>query len=345
MQLVKFISLSLVIFIGGARAEVIGNLPEPITNNAVAAAMTKNGWQLYSFNGLKRGKDWRAVSNSVYRFDLKSQQSYPIKTVPYQTGRLASIAVTVKNKIYLFGGYTVAENHEEKSIPSVHRFDPQTNEFQKITEMSIPVDDTVALVYQDRFIYLVSGWHDVGNVTDVQVFDTKSGRWFFATPYPGKSVFGHAGGIVGNQMVIADGVFVSGVRDLKRQFAMSDESYIGIINPNDFTQINWQKLPSHPGPARYRMAAVGDPTNEQVIFVGGSVNPYNFNGIGYNGEASGPSKHAFAFDLKTKQWQQKPDSPIATMDHRGLLMLDGAFFILGGMLDNQKVTDNILKVF
>ena len=48
---------------------------------------------------------------------------------------------------------------------------------------------------------------------------------------------------------------------------------------------------------------------------------------------------------KTKQWQQKPDSPIATMDHRGLLVLDGAFFILGGMLDNQEVTNNILKVF
>ena len=328
-----------------ADAEVVGDLPLPIANNAVAAAKTTKGWQLYSFNGLLAGKDWRAVSNSVFGFDVAKGTSFVVEDIPYNQGRLASIAVTVNNKIYLFGGYTVSENHEEKSIPSVYQFDPETNKFQLFTNMSIPVDDTVALVYQNRFIYLISGWHDVGNITDVQILDTKTKKWFFGTPYPGKAVFGHAGGIVVNQMVIADGVYVSGVQNLKRQFAMSDESYLGIINPHDFTKISWKKLPQHPGKAKYRMASVGDPEKQRVVFVAGSTNPYNYNGVGYNGIPSEPSKEAFTYDLKNNQWQELLDVQSATMDHRGLIKTEDDFYILGGMLKGQKVTSKIFKLF
>jgi len=79
--------------------------------------------------------------------------------------------------------------------------------------MLIPVDDTVALVYQDRYIYLISGWHDVGNITDVQILDTKNKRWYFGTPFPGQPVFGHAGGIVANNIVVIDGVKVAGLNE------------------------------------------------------------------------------------------------------------------------------------
>ena len=40
-------------------------LPLPITNNAVAAAKTAKGWQLYSFNGLEKGKEGSDTSNAV----------------------------------------------------------------------------------------------------------------------------------------------------------------------------------------------------------------------------------------------------------------------------------------
>ena len=46
-----------------ALAKEIGELPVAVSNNAVAAAKTRSGWQLFSFNGLTQNKDWRAVSN------------------------------------------------------------------------------------------------------------------------------------------------------------------------------------------------------------------------------------------------------------------------------------------
>jgi len=326
------------------QAEVIGTLPEAISNNAVAAAKTSTGWQLYSFNGLRKSKDWQGVTNLAMRFDLTTRRGYSIDKIPYKAGRLASIAVTVKNKIYLFGGYTVNDKHEEKSMPDVYQFDPETQKFTYFTDMSIPVDDTVALVYQERYIYLISGWHDVGNIADVQVLDTETKKWFFATPYPGDAAFGHAGGLVGNQMVIVDGVKVSAVKNNRRQFSMTNSAYIGEINADDFTQINWRQLPPHPGHPGYRMAATGIPASNQVMFVGGSDNPYNYNGIGYNGEPSQPSRQRFVFDLITQQWQLLTPHAQATMDHRGLLLVDGKTYLLGGMLGKQKVSNQVIKV-
>ena len=318
-------------------------LKTPISNNAVAIADGLHGPSVYSFNGLGAEKDWRAVTNLAQGVTLTQAKSFVVKDIPFKEGRLASNAVTVNNKIYLFGGYTVAKNHEEKSMPDVYRFDPKTETFDLISKMPIPVDDTVALVYKNRYIYLVSGWHDIGNIADVQVFDTKNMRWYFATPFPGHSVFGHSGGIVGNAMVIVDGVKVDGIIDGKRNYLMASQSFLGKIDPDDFTKINWTRLSRHPGNAMYRMAAVGSASREQILFAGGSDNPYNYNGVGYNGVPSKPSNRVFAWDLKLNDWKLLPNLATATMDHRGLLEYQNDFFILGGMHENQTVSQQVIK--
>ncbi len=331
-------------------AEKNAQLAKPISNNAVAAAKTADGWQLFSFNGLQPGKDWQAVSNLAMQYDLSSGHSSVINSVPYKNGRLASIAATVNNKIYLFGGYTVAKDHQEKSMADVYRFDPATRQFSLFINMPTSVDDSVALVYQDRFIYLVSGWHDVGNITDVQILDTLTRQWFKGTPFPGKPVFGHAAGIVGNQMVVVDGVKVAAVVDGKRQYKMSPASYLGVIDQQNFTKINWQQLPAHPGKAKYRMAATGvsidtnSNTNQgKIIFANGSDNPYNYNGIGYNGIPSKPSNQVFAWDTTSASWQTLAPFSQATMDHRAMIAIDGQLYIVGGMLANQQVSDQIMS--
>ena len=322
-------------------AKVVGQLHTPIANNAVAGAKTKAGWQLFSFNGLLAGKDHHAVTNLAQVYNVSSGKSELIKTVPFKNGRLASIAVTVDNMIYLFGGYTVSADHQEKSLADVYQFNPQTKEFTLFTQMPISVDDTVALVYQDRYIYLVSGWHDVGNVADVQVLDTKTKYWFYATPYPGKSVFGHGAGIVGNQMVVADGVKVAGIKNNRRQYEMSASSWLGTINPKNLTQIDWQELPKHPGKAKYRMAVAGVATQHKIIFAGGSNNPYNYNGIGYNKIPSEPSNEVFAWDLKAAKWQTLKPLATSSMDHRGLIEIDDKLYIIGGMGEKQVVTGTV----
>ena len=55
-----------------------------------------------------------------------------------------------------------------------------------------------------------------------------------------------------------------------------------------------------------------------IIMAGGTNNPYNYNGIGYDREPSEPEAGVFGFDLESGQWRCFGELPVATMDHRGL---------------------------
>ena len=320
--------------------ENMANLPIAITNNAVASVELVNQTRLYSFLGLEQGKEWSDISTKVFRYSNGKWKR--IRDASLSQGRLASVAVTVKGFIYLLGGYTVSEDHSEVSTPEVLRFDPLTEEYERVADIPIPSDDSVALVYQDRYIYLISGWHNKGNISLVQVYDAFADTWKQATQFPGSPVFGHAGGIVGNKMIVCDGVKIkypelSAGEEAKRDFVMSDECYQGRIDSEDPYLIHWSVVPNHPGAARYRVAAIGDEENNRVLFVGGSNNPYNFNGIGYNGVPSQPVSSIFSFDFESNSWQLIGKTEFSTMDHRGLLKLDGRFVTVGGMDSKQKV--------
>ena len=121
-------------------------------------------------------------------------------------GRLASTAVGLGEYAYIFGGYTVDSDHTEISSPDVYRFDIKNNTYKHLASMPVPVDDSVAISYKERYIYLISGWHNDGNVNLVQVYDTKNNTWQQASPFLGEPVFGQAAAISGNTIVICDGV-------------------------------------------------------------------------------------------------------------------------------------------
>jgi len=199
------------------------------------------------------------------------------------------------------------------------------------------------LVYQDRYIYLVSGWHDLGNVNLVQVLDTRSMQWTQATPWPGAPVFGHAGGISQGQMLLCDGVRIQySADDSPRQFLPSGQCWSGRIDAENHRRIHWKPVPAHPRAARYRMAATGD-EKQRVVFAGGSDNPYNFNGTGYNGVPAEAAKSVFSYSFKTGKWQQHGDLPQGTMDHRGLPYSNGWYYLVGGMQDQQAVVPDVYR--
>lgn len=315
------------------------DLPEPVANNAVVAVTAQNQTYLLSFMGLGRGKDYKDVHNHAYRLkvgDAQWQKAAPVPSSLTLKGRLASVAVTVKDKAYLFGGYTVAQDHSEISSPDNFAYNVLKDRYTKIAATPVPTDDAVALVYQERYIYLISGWHNDGNVNLVQVYDTQTDTWRQASPFLGKPVFGHAGGIVGDTMVVCDGVAVIPRPSARRTFAAETACYQGKVSQTDVTRIDWRTL-SHPtGTARYRMAAAGHSGQQQILFYGGSDNPYNYNGVGYDGKPSEPDGHLWTFDLKTQTWQVKPTAK-QTMDHRGLLVLGDKLLVLGGMGPKQTV--------
>lgn len=323
--------------------EQLPDLPNAISNNAVVSMPSAEGSTLFSFMGLRDGKTHADTSLAAFRLDPGAQSWRRITDVPGQEGRLAGIAVAVDENIYIFGGYTVADDHGEHSVEAVHRLDPADNTYTAVAPMPVPVDDTVALVYRDRYVYLVSGWHETGNVNLVQLYDTETGTWQQATPWPGEPVFGHAGGIVDNILVIADGVGIE-VAATGRRFTASSDAYKGVIDPENPTRIEWRALPPHPGKPLYRAAATGTHRGgERILFAGGSDNPYNYDGIGYNGSPAEPSELVFAFDLAADDWQLVGQLPFGTMDHRGLMETQRGWVIAGGMRTGQTVTHEAFR--
>ncbi len=344
IKLSFILAITLVFLVTGCAAQnskdmpdgIIAHLPAPITNNAIALV----GDTAYSFAGLHVGKTWQDASPNAYACGLDQGICRTLLPLPDGVGRLAAIAATVQGKVYIFGGYTVAEDGAEKSTPEVWIFNPKEENYARAADMPVPVDDVVALVYQDRYIYLVSGWHDTGNVDLVQVLDTKENRWFNANTYPGNPVFGHAGGMTGHTMVICDGVKIvpPPADGGRRSFVGSAQCWRGDIDVSDPAAINWRQLRSLP-PAHYRMASTA--YDEKIVFIGGTANPYNYNGIGYDDAPSKPVKHVWAYDTNKDKFEILQDMPVASMDHRGALLWRERIVILGGMAEDQRVMNEV----
>ena len=319
-----------------------------MSNNAVAIVDDGERFRLYSFAGLLKGKTWRDVTNRAFEYDSDSQKWREMASLP-GPGRLASTAQTVNGQVYVFGGYTVAEDGSEVSWPAVYRYDPQERQYHVAAPMPIPVDDAVSAVYRNRYIYLVSGWHDTDNVDRVQVFDTQTNGWSQATRFPGPPVFGHNGGLLGQHLLICDGVKVipATETDGQRQFVPSDVCFLGEIDRVDPTRIVWRETTNLPGPALYRAAASASTAVHppQILMAGGAHNPYNYNGIGYNQEPSAPTPEVWGFEPLTRRWIAHPPLARPSMDHRGLLDLGtGEFLIIGGMLSDQRVTGRTTRL-
>ncbi len=322
-----------------AAAPPVPPLPVPVTNNAVAA-LPGPGGGLVTALGLGPGKTWRDTTAAAWWWRPGDGAWTPLPEVPGPGGRLASAAVTVAGAVFLFGGYTVAADGAEASAAEVLRLG-EDGTWAAVAQMPVPVDDAVALPFADRYVYLVSGWHDLGNVNLVQVYDAVKDRWSQATPWPGDPVFGHAGGIVGDRMIVCDGVRVA---VSPRRFEAVPRCFAGAIDADNPRAIAWEAAPHHGGPALYRAAAAGSSRLGAVVFAGGTDNPYNFDGVGYDGSPSAPSDRVFAWRVGDGRWEEIGRLAEPTMDHRGLVETADGFVIVGGMDAEGRVRSRVTPV-
>jgi N-acetylneuraminic acid mutarotase len=319
-------------------------LPVPLSNNAVASVKSRGSLLLYSIMGMGPKKTWDAASNAAYMLDPEADTPkwVEVRSVPGTVGRLAAAAVGAREHVFLFGGYVVDAQGGETTLPDVNTYEPLTDRWFRAEDMPVAVDDSVAGAYRDRYIYVVSGWSKTDAVHDVQVYDAEKNRWSQATPTPGTPVFGHAGAVVGDTIVYIDGAYKNPAGGPPK-YVPSDECWMGKIDHHDRSKIQWSKLPNHPGTARYRIAAGGSEKDEKIYFSGGTDNPYNYNGVGYNGVPAEPSSVTFAFNVRTSKWETiNEHTPQPTMDHRGLLVLPEGLVIVGGMEKGQQVTSRVV---
>src|SRR5882724_1290566 len=319
-------------------------LPVPLSNNAVASVKSRGALLLYSLMGLGPKKTWDATTNSAYTLDPDTGKWAEMHSVPGTIGRLAATAVGAREHIFLFGGYVVDGQGGETTLPDVNVYEPLTDRWFRAEDMPVAVDDSVAGVYHDRYVYLIGGWSKTDTVRDVQVYDGQKNTWSKATPIPGTPVFGHAGAVVGDTIVYVDGAHKNPAGDQPKYVAVS-ECWMGKITKADMTKIEWTKLPDHPGPARYRIGAGVSEKEGKIYFSGGTDNPYNYNGIGYNNQPSEPSPVTFAFNVRSGKWETiNENTPDPVMDLRGLLLTRRGLVIVGGMAKGQQVIANVAIV-
>jgi len=313
-------------------------LPSPVSNNAVASLKLGKHEVLFSFMGIGPKKTWDAITNSAFMLDPSAEKWTELRSVPGPAGRIGASAIGAREQIFLLGGYVLDHQDGEITVRDVSVYEPEAHRWYRGADLPIPIDDSVLGTYRDRYLYVVSGWSNKDAVANVQVYDIEKDKWEQATPIPGTPVFGHAGGVVDDTIVYIDGAQKNPAGT--PPYIVSDECWMGKIDHKDITKIQWSKLPAHPGNARYRIAAGA--ADHRIYFSGGTDNPYNYNGIGYNGQPSEPSAVTFAFDVRSGKWETLTDkTPDPTMDHRGLLITKNNLIILGGMEKGQQVTAKV----
>lgn len=323
--------------------KTLPKLPIPMANNATVLMDSDGSVTLFSFKGLEQGKSWRDTSLKSFAFTMGDKSWREISPVPDALGQLAATAVPLGDKIYVFGGYTVAEDHSEVSVDLSYEYDPKADSYQLIPDIPVAVDDSVSFTVGGRYVYLISGWHNSGNVNLSQVYDTVEKKWFQATPYPGSAVFGHAGAAVGNRFVICDGVEKIVPLKGRHKYQAVANCFRGEVDPAKPQAITWQRVAAHPGKPLYRMAAGGyQGVQDWIIFVGGTDNPYNYDGMGYDGKPSQPSDQVMAYSLASDKWQMVGRLDRASMDHRSLLVSGDHFYIVGGMTAGQNVSNRVV---
>jgi N-acetylneuraminic acid mutarotase len=311
-----------------AAGEGLPPLPTPASNNAVAMVKINGQTLIYSMMGLGAQKTWNSVTNDANALNLKYGKWTAVRPVP-GLGRLGAVAAAAREEILLFGGFVPTQNGMV-IVPDVSIYAPAALRWYRGPDLPTGVRDAVAGVYRDRYIYVIGGMSNHGPISQVQMYDAEAQRWFAATPFPGSPVFGHAGAVVGDTILYADGAKKNPVPGAV-PYIPSDECWVGKIDHRDAKKIEWNKISPHPGTGRYRIAAGSSDREAKVYFAGGSATIYDYDGIGPDGKPAELAPEVFAWNLKNQQWELIEENPSPTMDHRGLLVTSEGLVIVGGM--------------
>jgi N-acetylneuraminic acid mutarotase len=327
------------VFLLGADQPKIPPMPVALTYNAVTAL--KNGIEVYSLMGIGAKRTWDDVSNKMYILPLKSGKWTEGRAVPGVAGRLGASAVGAKGQVFVLGGFVVDGQGNELTLGDVNSYFPEQHRWYRAADIPVPVDSAVVGVIRERFIYLVGGRSKNGPVNNVQVYDIQKNTWSQATPFPGAPVFGHAGGLVDEAIVYVDGA--KKAADSKPGYVVSDECWLGKIDRKDPNKIEWSKLPSHPGRARF--AIVSGAGEHRVFFSGGTATVHNYKGVSDDGKPLDVSPVTFAFDVHANRWDAiAEDSAEPRADTRGIAITPLGPLIVGGTVKNAAITPRILAL-
>lgn len=316
-----------------------------ITNNAVTEAWVNGVPYVYSFAGIDSTKLYSGIGLWSFRYNTVSDAWDSVPPLPDTLGKIAASANRVKDLIYIIGGYHVFSNHSELSSDKVHIYDPASNSYLADgASIPVPIDDQVQAVWRDSLIYVITGWSQIRNVPNVQIYNPALNVWVVGTSIPNLDSyrsFGSSGIIVGDTIFYFGGASSNSTRN----FPIQNGLRMGIIDPINPDQIVWSDTILDSNLVGYRMACTQ--LNGNIHWIGGANRTYNFDGIAYsNGTGVAPNNRNLYLNPKTLRWDT--DSAIGLdfpMDIRGIAEVSSSTrYLAGGMELNQQVTNRTLKL-
>ncbi|HEY1801193.1 MAG TPA: kelch repeat-containing protein [Terriglobales bacterium] len=307
-------------------------LPTAVSNNAIASMKVHGDLYIFSLMGIGEKRSWDAVSNAAYIFDNDTGGWAPIHGVPGTTGRIAAMAAAENGRVYLAGGAVVDAQGGVTPVPDLNIYAQDAEEWLRGADLPVGVANAVIGSYRERYIYVIGGRSRSGPINDVQMYDLSNNTWQSATPTPGAPVFGQAGAILDDTIVVVDGA-TSATGDI------SNACWIGKIDRKNPLKISWSKLPPHPGQPGFNIAAGGWQRDNKIYFLGGTPVVTNYKGEGADGKIPQPSPMSFALNLKSKAWEVvNPNVPQVTMDNHVLIPTEQGLVLIGGTEADGKVT-------
>ncbi|MFT4759071.1 MAG: hypothetical protein ACI9XO_002089 [Paraglaciecola sp.] len=326
--------------------EELSSMPERVSNNAVTAATVDGVPYAFSFSGIDSTKSCGSTHLRSFRYNTETDIWETIAPLPEPLdGKIAAAASTIKNKIYITGGFHIPSGCGETSSAKIHIYDPKTNEYlPNGIDMPKAIDDHVQGVWRDSLLYMITGWSNNTNVTNVQIYNPATDVWTAGTPVPNTNdwkVFGGSGEIVGDTIYYIGGA--SPFCSVQTCFPPTTFLRRGIINPDNPAEITWEGSENEAAQG-YRMAASTYQNN--VIWLGGSDLTFNFNGIDYNGTGGvAPNERLTLINTDTDFLYQIEEQLPPIMDLRGMAKIsENEYIIAGGMNENQEVVNSVFKI-
>lgn len=192
--------------------------------------------------------------------------------------------VTIGGKIYMPGGFT--EGGVSKAI---YIYDIESNTIGKGADMPEASADFAIGSYADSLIYVIGG---LGG-TKVMIYNLKDDAWSYGTPYPESITFLY-GGLCGSKIVI------TGENKLFEDFYLDSANtvYVGEINPENPSIINWKRGEDFPSQAYSSISAGAwfGKNKKYLFFTGGYCN----SGMEFTTET-------WAYDIETDKWIGAPN--------------------------------------
>ena len=319
----------------------IGLLPEKVSNNAVCEGFINGRPYLFSFGGIDTSLNASGIHLKCFGYDILADSGFTLPDLPDTLGKIASAAHRIENIIYVSGGYHVFSSGGEKSSSRLHRFDLNNLVFlPDAADIPTPVDDHVQAVWRDSLLFIITGWSETANIPDVQIYNPTTNQWSTGTSVPNQHTyksFGSSGTIIG------DTIFYFGGASSGSGFPIQNQVRIGIINPQDATDIDWSFVVPDAAIVGYRMACTS--VKNQPHWIGGSLNTYNYNGLAYDGSGASPVAKRDLFYNSADSALNRIFAEEIPMDLRGLASInDSVKYLAGGMGSDRKVTDKIMRI-